>query len=143
MKQPDPNTSTREVCTQFTLSIPCPPDANPKFTAVWDQYDKLLRLLLYHPAMSENIQQTFMTPANSKNKVYFIVDPSLSEASKQTQAFANLASRTMHSHVLIMDKTGLLEKMNKSVGYNHDAGVEFGKEIEDASMELKRLAMAM
>lgn len=49
----------------------------------------------------------------------------------------------MHAHVLIQDKTGLLDKMNASVGYNDDAGVEFGKEIEDASIELKRLAMAM
>lgn len=72
MKQPDPHTSTREQTTQFTLSIPCPADANPKFREVWEQYDKLLRLLAYHPAMSENLQQTFMTPAKSKNKVYFM-----------------------------------------------------------------------
>lgn len=80
----------------------------------------------------------------NRTKYYFTsVDPSLSEASKQTQAFANLCSRTMHAHVLIQDKTGLLDKMNASVGYNDDAGVEFGKEIEDASIEFKRLAMAM
>jgi len=72
MQQPDPNTSTREQSTQSTLSLPCPPNADPKFTAVWEQYSKLLRLLAYHPAMSENLQQTYMTPAKSKNKVYFM-----------------------------------------------------------------------
>lgn len=47
------------------------------------------------------------------------------------------------SNMLIKDTTGKLEAMNASAGYNHDAGVEFGKEVEDTSQELERLVMAM
>jgi len=67
-----------------------------------------------------------------------MVDPSLSAASKRSQPFKDVVSRTMMSNMLIKDRSGKLEAMNASSGHNHDAGIEFGQEVESTSEELQR-----
>lgn len=70
----DPNTTTRERWTQGLVDQSIP--------STWPQSLKdraiILRSLAdklgHHQAMTPNNQQTFMTPANSKNKVYFMWD---------------------------------------------------------------------
>lgn len=37
---------------------------------------------------------------------------------------------------LILDHTGKLEQMNRATGYNDDAGIEFGEEIEAEAAKL-------
>ena len=67
---PNPNTTTREAFTQYYQEQTVPNDADHKYKHLFLVHQKLYKLLLEHPAMEPNRQQTFSTPANSKNKVY-------------------------------------------------------------------------
>lgn len=67
----DPNTSTREEYTQMYLSLP-PPESPPALKHMFTHLQKIVGLLAHHPAMAPNINQTYMTSAASKNKVYFM-----------------------------------------------------------------------
>ncbi|EME81451.1 uncharacterized protein MYCFIDRAFT_176727 [Pseudocercospora fijiensis CIRAD86] len=68
----DPYTSTREAFTTRLTSAEIPPNAHTTFKTYAETHQKLLTALLQHPAMAPNLQQTYMTPANSKNKIYFM-----------------------------------------------------------------------
>lgn len=72
----DPRTATREQFTQSLLSKPVPADAARNYKILQDKLSTTLRLLAYHTAMVDtgNLQQAFMTPAASKNSVYFMWD---------------------------------------------------------------------
>jgi len=70
----DPNTATREQFTTQLISNPTPFDAAPAWTKLADNLKTLLEKLAHHSAMAPNLQQTYMTPAASKNKVYFMWD---------------------------------------------------------------------
>ena len=69
---PKPETSSRQEFTQYYLDKPLPPNAADKYKHIWETLNKLLKLLIEHPAMAQNKDQTYMTPAASKNKVYFM-----------------------------------------------------------------------
>ena len=70
----DPYTATREQFTTHLTSRPLPPSASEEWKNVVEPSTLLLDKLAHHPAMATNLQQTYMTTANSKNKVYFIWD---------------------------------------------------------------------
>lgn len=71
----DPNTSTREEFTTSLTGIPLPPvPLAPEWKQLAEQLRVLLDKLAHHPAMAPNLQQTYMTPAASKNSVYFMWD---------------------------------------------------------------------
>lgn len=67
----DPYTNTREQFTNGLISNPVPENAALEWKKYVERHKVLLEKLAHHPAMAPNVQQTFMTPANSKNKVYF------------------------------------------------------------------------
>lgn len=67
----DPYTSTREQFTNGLISNPVPDWAAPEWKKYVERHKVLLEKLAHHPAMAPNLQQTYMTPAHSKNKVYF------------------------------------------------------------------------
>ncbi len=70
----DPNTCTREEFTKSLANPDLPSDAAEKWTKLAEKLRGLLKKLAYHPAMAPNLQQTYMTPAASKNKIYFTWD---------------------------------------------------------------------
>lgn len=70
----NPQTNTRQVWTDTLTSATAPSDAHPKWAAMWTASQKLMKALFDHSAMEPNRQQTFGTPANSKNSVYFMWD---------------------------------------------------------------------
>ena len=70
----NPNTQTREPFTNNIISLETPSFANPEWLETASVLRDLLQKLAHHPAMEPNLQQTFMTPAASKNKVYFMWD---------------------------------------------------------------------
>ena len=71
----DPITSTREEFTTNLLGIPFPSvTLAPEWKELAEQLRTLLDKLAHHPAMAPNLQQAFMTPAASKNNVYFMWD---------------------------------------------------------------------
>lgn len=70
----NPYTSTREEFTRSILSVPTPDDAAKDWADSVTRLKKLLEKLTYHEAMAPNLQQTYMTPAASKNRVYFMWD---------------------------------------------------------------------
>ncbi|THZ66446.1 hypothetical protein D6C88_08242 [Aureobasidium pullulans] len=55
------------------------------------------------------------------------------------EAWMDIATRSMLAQQLILDTTGKLESMNQSVGYNHDAGIEFSQEIKTEAEKLDQL----
>jgi hypothetical protein len=69
---PDPSTTTRDDFTATFLMFKCAPDAHPVYKHLFKNHQALIRLLIHHPAMEQNLKQTFDTPANSKNKVYMV-----------------------------------------------------------------------
>ena len=77
---PNPNTDTRAEWTRKFLAIPhpdFPPEAPPvakEWTDLFVKLQSLFEKLAYHEAMQPNLQQTYMTPANSKNRVYMMWD---------------------------------------------------------------------
>jgi hypothetical protein len=70
----NPNVVTRKEFTENLVSVPVPSDANPEWKDTCLKMQSLYRKLAYHEAMAPNFQQTYMTPANSKNRVYFMWD---------------------------------------------------------------------
>ena len=70
----DPNTSTREEFTTGLTSPELPSPAAEEWTDLAQKLRNLLDKLAHHPAMAPNLQQTYMTPAAAKNKVYFVWD---------------------------------------------------------------------
>ncbi|KAF3007631.1 hypothetical protein E8E13_008364 [Curvularia kusanoi] len=88
-----------------------------------------------------------LTPANSKNKLYFMWDFVLRSfqflAARvdprdpiRSEMFEDIVGRGAMAKSLIQDETGKLEAMNASVGYSHDEGVEFTDEIKTAAVRL-------
>jgi hypothetical protein len=103
--------------------------------------------------MDPNRQQTFSTPANSKNKIYFMwdfllrtfqfisarVDP---RSPHSSQMWIDVITRTAMAQDLTLDTTGKLEAMNASVNYYDDEGVDFGNEIKELARTLLPLPEA-
>lgn len=71
---PDTKITSRADYTDYFLRFRHAPDAHALNKHVFTTHQKLARLLCDHAAMRPNLQQTFSTPANSKNKVYFTWD---------------------------------------------------------------------
>lgn len=92
--QADPETSTRERFTEVNLMFRLPEGADKDYAEIFKTSQHLYRLLAYHPAMKPNLQQTFNTPANSKNKVYFSVRPFLIQHSVLSAANVRCDSGT-------------------------------------------------
>lgn len=69
---PHPATTTRLEFTRHHVEKPCPSNATAQYRHYFTSHQKLLDLLAKHPAMESNLQQTYSTPAASKNKVYFM-----------------------------------------------------------------------
>lgn len=144
---PNVNRTTRIDFTDFFLRFRPDPDAHPYYLHLFTTHQRLADLLIKHPAMIPNLQQTFSTPANSKNKVYFMwdfilrtfqhlaaqVDPRNPEASPM---FQEVLLRAGRAKMLIIDETGQLEAGNASLGYSDDEGVEFTDEIKQLAETL-------
>ncbi|KAK4944816.1 hypothetical protein LTR66_007665 [Elasticomyces elasticus] len=137
---PDPQRATREQYTQYLTSLECAPNAVPRYAKLHKDLRHLLDLLAHYPAMAPNLQQTYSTPAASKDKVYFMwdfigrtlgmlnqIDPKLPSRTKD--AWEDVYGRASYGRVLIKDTTGVLQRTNASVGYKDDAGVEFGRKF--------------
>ncbi|KAI4795046.1 hypothetical protein E4T44_12419 [Aureobasidium sp. EXF-8845] len=146
---PNPETTKRGPFTEFFLERSCPQDADPKYRHLFDTHQNLMRMLINDSAMDANREQTFSTPANSKNKVYFMWDfvtrtfqmliATVNPRNPSGEAFMDIATRSMLAQQLILDTTGRLESMNRSVGYNHDAGVSFSDEVKAEAQKLDDL----
>jgi hypothetical protein len=134
---PDTTKTTRTDFTDFFLRFQHAPDAHPHYKHLFTVHQEIARLLIKHPAMERNLQQTFSTPANSKNKVYFmwdfilrtfqniaaLVDPRRPYGSPP---WSDVLLRAAMASGLMLDTTGQLEEGNASVGYHDDAGIELG-----------------
>jgi len=146
---PDTKRTTRSDFTDFFLRFQPAPNAHPAYKHLFLTHQHLAKLLIEHPAMVPNLQQTFATPANSKNKVYFMwdfvlrtfqhlaaqVDPRDPSSSPM---FQDVSGRALQAKMLTIDETGQLNKMNASVGYSDDGGVEFTDEIKVLANQLDR-----
>lgn len=100
--------------------------------------------------MKPNLEQTFSTPANSKNKVYFMWDSTLrtfqhlvAEVSPQdphhSSMITEVVGRAAMAKQLIVDETGKLETGNASLGYKDDEDVDFGDGIKAVARQLDEL----
>lgn len=69
----DPNKSTRREYAEYAKnSFSVPDGAAPQWKQYGNNLSELAYKLAFHDAMKPNIDQTYMTPAASKNKVYFM-----------------------------------------------------------------------
>jgi hypothetical protein len=147
---PDTNKTTRLDFTDFFLRFQPAPDAHPAYKHLFVTHQQLAKLLIEHPAMAPNLQQTFATPANSKNKVYFMWDFILrtfqhlaSQVEPQdpysSPMFQDVVGRAVQAKMLTIDETGQLNKMNASVGYADDDGIEFSDYIKKLANQLDQL----
>jgi hypothetical protein len=144
---PDTTTTTRVDFTDFFMRFQHAPDAHPVYKHLFVTHQQLAKLLIEHPAMQPNLQQTFSTPANSKNKVYFMwdfvlrtfqflvaqVDP---RDPYSSPTFLEVYRRAATERALTVDDTGELNRMNGSFGYSDDGGVEFTDEIKNLANKL-------
>ncbi|KXT00600.1 hypothetical protein AC578_3171 [Pseudocercospora eumusae] len=125
-KMADPYTATRQDFTTHLTHTNIPPDANATFKQYAESHQTLLTALMQHPAMAPNLQQTYMTPANSKNKIYFMwdfvgrtlglivqFDPTRNPARGPKKAIWNdVVNRTVMTKTLLAeDDTSKLETM--------------------------------
>ncbi|KAI8943658.1 hypothetical protein NX059_001643 [Plenodomus lindquistii] len=144
---PDTTKTKRIDFTEFFLRMTPAEDAHPGYKALFTTHQSLIKLLVEHPAMKPNLQQTFSTPANSKNKVYFMWDFVLrtfqhlvAEVSPQdpwtSPMWQDVCGRAFLAKKLIYDESGKLEAGNASLGYKDDGGVEFGEEVKKVAMGL-------
>lgn len=114
---PDPQTTKRTDYTARIVDWEIPANANPEYRSTIKQQQELLQLLHDDPAMEPNRQQTFMTPANSKNKVYFMWDfvqrnlLLLYQLKSSQPPAEELLDRVTHSALLINDTTGMTNMM--------------------------------
>jgi len=70
----DPQRNTREDFTNAITSTPIPTNASEEWKTLVEKLQLLTQKVAQHPAMAPNLKQTYMTPANAKNKVYFMWD---------------------------------------------------------------------
>lgn len=122
----------------------------------WQELATLLRDLYSklgaHPAMARNLDQTFSTPANSKNSVYFMWDfvgrtlhqlylvPAKTDrlSAKHKEAFNDCHGRAaMGAGLILNEPPGMLEMMIKSAPHDKENPMpEMGKDVEDAARAL-------
>jgi hypothetical protein len=151
---PNTDTTTRTDFTDFFLRFRPAEDAHPHYLHYFTVSQDLARLLINHPAMEPNRQQTFATKANSKNKVYFMWDFILrtfqflaAKVSPQKPYssghwWVDVNSRSAMASNLMLDTTGKLERGNAFEGYHDDKGVEFGDEVKALAKKLVELPPA-
>ncbi|KAL8646096.1 MAG: hypothetical protein Q9226_007020 [Calogaya cf. arnoldii] len=148
----DPNKNTREEFTDAMISMSISEFAWPEWKKYVQRSQVLLDKLAHHSAMAPNLQQTYMTPANSKNKVYFEwdfvgrtlsmfynVNPTLQGLSKQEkEKWEDAVGRTTFTKVLILDtRPGMLDLMTETT-YPDQKGAhsDFGEEILELARHL-------
>ncbi|KAL8953164.1 MAG: hypothetical protein Q9222_000985 [Ikaeria aurantiellina] len=141
----DYSTITRLELTNNQVQRELPTPASPEWTSLATKTRTLLEKLAHHPAMAPNLQQTYMTPAASKNKVYFMWDfvgrtlsmiygtkATLENLSKAAQEkWMDAVGRAQFSGLLILDtRPGMLDSMIE-LTYPGQGGEkpEFGEEI--------------
>ncbi|KAJ4369651.1 hypothetical protein N0V83_005413 [Neocucurbitaria cava] len=147
---PDTTKTTRTDFTDFFQRFRPAEDAHPLYRHLFLTHQELAKALIEHPAMRPNLEQTFSTPANSKNKVYFMWDFVLrtfqilvAQVNPQnpyrSPTLGDIVGRATMARGLTLDTEGQLEAMNASVGYSDDAGVDFGEEIKRLAARLDEL----
>lgn len=144
----DPTKATRAEFTEYACRPQLPPDA-PDPSPIWkvfvsNQRD-LVTALAAHPAMASNLHQTYMTPAASKNRVYFMwdfvgrtlgklyqVNPTLDFGSnEEREMWADIEGRATMAALLITDKVpGMLNQMVEQLYSDQtDQHPAFGEDI--------------
>ncbi|TKA77522.1 hypothetical protein B0A55_02256 [Friedmanniomyces simplex] len=88
------------------LLRPIPDDTDPDLKDHMEKNKDLLRLLALHSAMRPNLQQTFMTPANAKTKIYFSTH-ALSTSSYSTWTWDFVGRTLGYAYMLPPDLTHL------------------------------------
>ncbi|KAL8693921.1 MAG: hypothetical protein Q9218_001335 [Villophora microphyllina] len=148
----DPHTNTREQFTAHVVNKPIPNDAAPDWKNAVEKSKALLDKLAHHPAMAPHLQQTYMTPAKSKNRVYFqwdfvgrtlgymyMANPTLKNLKgAEKEAWNDAIGRTVMTQQLILDtKKGALDMMTE-LTYPDQKGrhPEFGEEILEMAKHL-------
>lgn len=119
---PDIYTTSRKDYTQLIVERQVPEDAVKEYAIKVKQQQKLVKMLYDDPAMESNREQTFMTPANSKNRVYFMwdfcqrnliimlsLDPKLPAIQKKE--WEGVVERCGFATILILDGSGKVDTM--------------------------------
>lgn len=138
----DPNTTTRERFTNNILSIAIPSNASTDWGNAVRKQQALYKALYDHPAMEPNRQQTFMTPAAQKSRVYhlwdfvgrtlqffYMVDYTKAfgrNVGKEKEIAADAYGRKIMSSILVFDNG---PKSRMMLDFNTDIDVQFDESI--------------
>ncbi|KAI6383675.1 hypothetical protein MCOR25_000123 [Pyricularia grisea] len=147
---PDVNTTARVDFTDFFLRFRHAEDAHPQYKHLFNVHQQLCKLLIEHPAMQPNLNQTFNTPANSKNMVYFVWDfvirtfqilaakvkPQNPESSPM---YKDVLGRSMQTKMMITDETGMMAAM---MGGGGGGGVSFTDKIKQLARTIDQFPSA-
>lgn len=142
-QQLDPNTATRRQFSHQLINHEPPENATAEYKHYSKTMTDLLDALLHHDAMAENIDQTFMTPANYKNKVYFMWDfvgrtlgmlysPLIDPTNPRGEQWEEVTGRALYSDVLIKD-SGKLDIMCPD---QRGRNTQFGDKVVDLSAKV-------
>ena len=142
-----PTECSRADYTRGLCEPPIPPSASQKWVKLAEHLRTLYRALGFHPAMEPNLSQTFSTPANSKNRVYFmwdymgrtlhmlyLVPASLpdSMSKEEKERYQDVAGRSTMGVMMIKDP--LMSAM--AFPGQNGKEPEFGEEVNKAADEL-------
>ena len=146
---PDKSKTTRTDFTAFFLSFQCPQDASPFYKLLFTTQQELLGLLINHPAMEPNKNQTFDTPPNSKNPVYLMwdflrpicqilvakIDP---KQPQRSDMIPDVKTRTWMATQIILDEEGTLKETIKPAEDEDPDLYEVGDEIKALARKMEK-----
>jgi hypothetical protein len=149
--QVNPDTTSRERFTNNILEVPIPSNADKAWAEAVRHQQKLYRALYDHQAMAPNRQQTFMTKAASKSRIYHTWDfvgrtlqflymceyDTLRDQKRgaEQEIFADALARTAGSKEMIEDTSGKFDVM---LNANIDVMVPYSEEIKCAAGDLRQ-----
>lgn len=145
----NPAKCNRRDYTAGLIAAPLPDSAAASWTSTVEKLRAVYGALGAHAAMEPNLNQTFNTPANSKNKVYFmwdfvgralhfayLVPASLNGLSREEQErWSDVLAKSQMAKGLLLDQMpGMLDMMSGSS--NSGEQVELGEEVQQAAAQL-------
>jgi len=139
VQRPSPSESTRREWTDWMISQPAiPSNASNEYRELMESLRNLLSKLANHESMVQNMNQKYMEPAISKNKVYFMwdftgrtigmllsLDPTSPPSEKDM--WTEVVNRDAFGRVLINDTSGKLDAMVPG------DSTQFGAEVKAAA----------
>ncbi|KAI7926252.1 hypothetical protein M9X92_002842 [Pyricularia oryzae] len=137
---PDVNTTARVDFADYFLRFRHAADAHPKHKHLFKVHQQLCKLLIEHPAMQPNLNQTFNTPANNfVLRTFQILAAKVKPQNPESSPmFKDVLGRSMQAKMMIADETGMMAAMMGG----GSGGVSFTTEIKQLARTIDQFPSA-